>query len=273
MQITKHFARLALVFLVSPVFAKSLDQSPGLAPLAVSKPKLSIVVDDLGNNSIIAKELLSLPGKITAAIMPETPHAKFIANLAFERGHDVIVHMPMEALSRSDLLTKNALTASMNQEELIATFESNLGSVPHNIGFNNHMGSLLTQDRQRMQWLMDAIKDRPMLFLDSKTSEDSIAEYIALKEGVPTVARDVFLDHRLDSQSLEKQFSLLKQIARRKGRVIVICHPHQATLDFLRKNVDELNHEFNLVGISDLLETKKSALVQLQPIETRADSD
>lgn len=60
------------------------------------KPSLSIVIDDLGNHMNGTEDILNLPVQLTVAIMPFMPSTTADANAAFEKGHEVIVHMPME---------------------------------------------------------------------------------------------------------------------------------------------------------------------------------
>jgi len=209
--------------------------------------------------------MLSLPGHLTAAILPHTPHAKLISEIATEQGHDIIMHLPMEAFTRPDLLGPGALMADMDQTALVDQFERSIASIPNVIGFNNHMGSLLTEDTERMRWLMDEAKNKSFFFLDSKTSQASIAENIASQMGVPSIGRDIFLDHKGLHSSIADQFVRLKNIARKNGQVVVICHPYPETLAFLSDNIDQLAEEFELVGLSALLETKA---IQTNPILT-----
>jgi uncharacterized protein len=217
------------------------------------KPKVSIVIDDLGDNSIIARKMLSLPGRMTAAILPHTPHAERIAKIASDNGHDVIMHLPMEAFSRPDLLGPGALMSNMDKQTFLSQFNNNIASIPNLIGFNNHMGSLLTEDKEKMQWLMEQAKTNDFYFLDSKTSQSSIAEEIANLNGIPSFSRDIFLDHQSDKVNLEGQFLRLKRIAQKTGKVVVICHPYPETLAFLENNIAELSNNFSLVSLSDLL--------------------
>ena len=217
------------------------------------KPKISIVIDDLGDNSIIAKQMLSLPAKMTAAILPQTPHAEMISKFATLKGHDVIMHLPMEAFTRPDLLGPGALFSRMDQETFKNVLEQNIASIPNIIGFNNHMGSLLTEDEEKMQWLMQEAKNQSFLFLDSKTSQDSIAEDIANQTGVPSIGRDIFLDHKGVDISITEQFERSKNIARKVGKAVIICHPYPETLEFLKHNLPSLGEEFELVGLSSIM--------------------
>lgn len=231
------------------------------------KAKISIVIDDLGDNSIIARKMLSLPATMTAAILPHTPHAKLISEFAAANGHDIIMHLPMEATSRPDLLGPGALFANMDKETFLDTFSHSASSIPNLIGFNNHMGSLLTKDREKMQWLMTEAKNQSYFFLDSKTTGSSVAESVADSFGVPAISRDIFLDHRSKNTSIQGQFTRVKQIAARTGQVVVICHPYPETLAFLEENLEVIQQEFELVGLSSLvLNQTASSLVDLKSI-------
>ncbi len=246
----------------NPLTGYYIEPSLIINALPIEKPKISIVIDDLGDNSIIARKLLSLPVKITAAILPQTPHAKLISQLASEKGHDIIMHLPMEAFTRPDLLGPGALLSNMDRSTFTDIFDQNAASVPKIIGFNNHMGSLLTEDKEKMSWLMDKAKNSNLFFLDSKTSEDSIAEYITLKQGVPTIARDIFLDNNKQDDALLRQFNLSKKIAKKKGKVVIICHPYPETLAFLQRHAASLTEEFDVVGLSELFPERERETIQ-----------
>lgn len=253
--------RVVLLFLLVPgVFAKSLEKSRDYRlPVA----KISIVIDDLGDNSIIARQMLSLPGQMTAAILPHTPFASLIADYADAHGHEVIMHLPMEAFSRPDLLGPGALYADMLKPEIQDTLIKSASSVPKMVGFNNHMGSMLTENTEKMQWVMESAKQKGWYFLDSKTSESSVAQSIAAQVGLPSIGRDIFLDHHADADGgqlqriFQQRFQRAQQIALRKGSVVVICHPYPETLKFLRAQIPQLGDEFQLVHLSELLNNNK----------------
>ncbi|MBV1908943.1 MAG: divergent polysaccharide deacetylase family protein [Kangiellaceae bacterium] len=232
---------------------------------STTKPKISIVIDDLGDNSIIARQMLALPGKMTAAILPHTPHAKIISEFASTNGHDVIMHIPMEAQTRPDLLGPGALFSTMDKATFLKTFAKSIESIPSVIGFNNHMGSLLTKDSEKMQWLMTEAKSRSLLFLDSKTTGLSVAESVAEQQGVPTIGRDIFLDNKEGSSSIEEQFIRSQMIAAREGHVVIICHPYPETLAFLKKNIVDIQQGFELVGLGSLFDSDDKVMPISQP--------
>ena len=252
----------------SPAVESSTDLPIELEPAINRKPRISIVMDDLGDNSIIARQIAALPATLTLAILPHTPHAQKLSRIGRELGHEIIMHMPMEAGSRPDLLGPGALFADMPQPQFLQTFLKSAASVPDLVGFNNHMGSLLTTDPEKMQWLMAMARQKQWYFLDSKTSQDSVAQAIAETAGLPTIGRDIFLDHHQEPAQLEgilkKQLKLAKRIASRRGHVVVICHPYPQTLAFLAKEIPKLNKEFALVKLSELIPPANTRLAKSQ---------
>lgn len=225
--------------------------------LKTERPKIAIVVDDLGHNSVIAKKLIAIPSILTLAILPHTPQAKKISQLATKKGHEVILHLPMESGFKKELLGKGALLSDMQQKQFEESFLSSASSIPNIVGFNNHMGSLLTQNTEKMEWLMSLALENHWYFLDSKTSESSVAYKIAKELGLPSLSRDIFLDHHTHDHELPdvlaNQLEKAKKIAKKRGYVVVICHPYPETYQFLSQQIPQLLEKFQFVSISDLI--------------------
>lgn len=85
------------VFIIPIFFVFSMFPNLTLAQETdFKKRELAIVIDDFGNNMKATEEMLNLPVPITAAIMPFLSPTERDAKLANEKGHEVIVHLPME---------------------------------------------------------------------------------------------------------------------------------------------------------------------------------
>lgn len=208
-------------------------------------PWISIIIDDLGYRRIDDRNALELPGPLAYAIMPHSPHAEWLSRLADESGKDVLLHLPMEAAEeeKNRFLGPGALTLSMNRRQFIHTLYDDLGSFPHIIGVNNHMGSLLTRHPDHMEWLMTTLRSRNMFYIDSVTSTESVASSMARKNSVPYLRRDVFLDNKHNEEYINAQFDELLSIARKRGRAIAIGHPHPETIAVLQQRLAELDRE------------------------------
>ena len=218
-------------------------------------PRLAFVIDDLGNNSVLDQRALQLPGPIAASILPLTPHAVEDARMAKTRGLLIINHLPMQA-DNGKTLGPGGLTEEMKVIEFKKKLAQDLASIPGINGVSNHMGSRLTRNRQAMQWVMEGLKGRSLFYLDSRTSLGSVAADSARHAGIPTLERDVFLDHDRNVTDIEIQFDRMLQIARRKGSAIAIGHPFPETLTVLERRLPQLRSQgFRMVQLNELLPT------------------
>lgn len=215
---------------------------------------LFIVIDDVGNSRTLGQRTVDLPGPLNLAFLPFTPHARSLAQAAFLRGHDILLHAPM-ANEHGNALGPGALTANMDQAALQSTLRQSLAAIPHVQGVNNHMGSLLTQRAEAMEWVMQVVQDQQLYFIDSLTSAQSVAAQTARAQGIPTLKRDVFLDNELHTQALDQQFKQAIRIAKRRGYAVLIGHPYKETLDYLAKALPRLNEQgVRLRSLSDVLQ-------------------
>lgn len=216
---------------------------------------ISIIIDDLGYRLHDDLRAVALPGPVVCAIMPHTPYSIQLAQLAHKQGKEIILHQPLEALQKNENLGPGALTLEMTEQEFTRTFNSNIDSVPYLIGVNNHMGSLLTQHPGHMGWLMKTIKQHNLIFIDSLTSNNSIATMIAFEKNIPYLERDIFFDNVQTTLAIRKQFEKLIKIARIQGTAIGIGHPYPQTMDVLSRAIQELDAtSIKLVDIKTLYE-------------------
>ncbi|HSS65066.1 MAG TPA: divergent polysaccharide deacetylase family protein [Gammaproteobacteria bacterium] len=232
---------------------------PGSSPYAVQGPQISIIIDDLGNQRESGLRAVDLPGPVAYAFLPHAPHAAELAEIAHRNGKEVILHLPMQ--SHSDRrLGPGGVTTAMGRVDLVRVVSAGLRSVPHVTGVSNHMGSLLTRQREAMGWLMDLLRVRENLFfVDSRTTRLSTALEVAQQRGVPSTSRDVFLDNELDETAIFGAFHRLLRIARRRGTALAIGHPHDETLAMLAHVIPRLNaHGVRLVPVAALIRSRES---------------
>ena len=201
---------------------------------------ISIIIDDVGDNQRLALRSLQLHPDIALSILPHTPFSQEIALLASKSGNDIMLHQPMESYSNNHLLGPGPLLTSMARDQLTDTLRANLDALPQAIGINNHMGSKLTEDPERMSWIMSVLISRGKFFIDSKTSAISAAANTAQRWHVPNMSRHVFLDHVDDIDFVAMQFKRLIALAKRHGHAVAIGHPKPNTLAYLEQVIPNL---------------------------------
>ena len=154
---------------------------------------------------------------------------------------EVFLHLPMEPVGYPEKRPgPGALLAAMSDEEIHRLLLESLAAVPGVAGVNNHMGSLLTTDARAMNIVMKELKAWNLLFLDSKTSPDSLAFETAYRHNLPAARRDIFLDAHDDEEFIRDQVRKLLLLAREKGSAIGIGHPYRSTLNVLEEMRDEI---------------------------------
>ena len=200
-------------------------------------PMISIIIDDLGNNPTLGYRSANLPREVALSILPHTPYSQQIATYGHQRGMDILLHQPMDSLHNAELLGPGALLRNMGRQQFARTLETNLSAIPFVIGINNHMGSMLTTDSEKMSWLMAELKLRAMFFIDSRTTTETVAASTAEYWQVPNTSRKVFLDHIDDPTAIAEQFQRLLLLAEKYGHVTAIGHPRENTLHFLEQNL------------------------------------
>jgi polysaccharide deacetylase 2 family uncharacterized protein YibQ len=85
-----------------------------------------------------------------------------------------------------------------------------------------------------MQVIMQLLKHHNLFFLDSRTSQRSLAYQVARELGVPTAQRQVFLDNETAPSKIHQQLSSLVTLAQASGSAIGIGHPYPATIQALQ---------------------------------------
>jgi polysaccharide deacetylase 2 family uncharacterized protein YibQ len=212
----------------------------GPALLGGARPEktvlVAIVIDDLGQDLMPAREILSLHGRITCAVMPGLAQSRKVAELARQNKREVLIHLPMEPKDRNMKASPGTLRSDMTPMDFLAAISDDVASVPGAVGVNNHEGSALTENKEAMKFLMAELKARDLLFLDSLTSPKSVAYATAKEFGLRAAKRDVFLDNESNNEDyIGGQLEELARIAKEHGRAIGIGHPHPATINALRK--------------------------------------
>ncbi len=199
------------------------------------KPWIAIVLDDVGLNHRAAWEAIELPAPLTLAFMTYADDLPRMTRQARLQGHELMVHFPMEPsdLQRNDP-GENALLLGLSQSETKRRLDWGLARFDGYVGVNNHMGSRYTENAEALQPVMAALKQRGLLFLDSRTSSQTVAGQVARGAGVPLASRDVFLDHIPTSAFVREQLTELEAVAQRRGYAVGIGHPHGYTMDVLR---------------------------------------
>lgn len=211
------------------------------------RPRVAIVIDDMGFQQHRDQAIMALDHRVTIAIIPESPLGAHLARQASRQGREVLVHLPLSGLEHDNcepVLTcmGTGWTSDRMGEYLAAAFERLEGAV----GVNNHQGSRFTGNHDAVANLVTGLNrlerqlERPLVVLDSRTSPTTVLERQAHRAGLLATRRHVFLDHSNRIEDIERSWEALLAMARERGQAVAIGHPRINTLAVLKRRLPEL---------------------------------
>ncbi|MBT3360829.1 MAG: divergent polysaccharide deacetylase family protein [Rhodospirillales bacterium] len=214
-------------------FALAMPETDG-------RPMIAIVIDDMGMDRKRTAKAVKLPGPLTLSFLAYADDLALQTRDIRASGHELMLHVSMEPGSKSVDPGPNVLLATDPPNEIRRRLVWGLDRLPGVIGINNHMGSRFTENRAGMAVVMDELKERGLLFLDSRTTPKSVGAVIGRAAGVPVVERNVFLDNVNEVKAVNARLAEVERVAKRSGAAIAIGHPRDATLAALPKWIEKL---------------------------------
>lgn len=224
-------------------------------------PSIAIIIDDLGYRYVEGKRAVALPGAVTCAVIPNTPHGTQMAEAAHAAGKEIMLHLPMQPLDPQRPVGAEGIALETTRSGVTEALASGIRSVPHVIGVNNHMGSLITRHPGHMTWLMEDLLERNLFFIDSVTTDSSVALRMAREQGVTSTRRDIFLDFETATETeVIQRLEDLITVARREGQALAIGHPYPATMAVLERELPRLaKRGIRLITVSEFIALKEKS--------------
>jgi uncharacterized protein len=216
--------------------------------------RLAIIIDDIGYNPRRAAKFLSIPADLTYAVLPHLPYSVELAHVVHDKGHEILLHQPMEPFDRHLDPGPGALFVGDPASHIKSVVQDNIHAVPFATGVNNHMGSRFTSNGKDIRYALEAIKHRGLFFVDSLTSNRSKAYRTACSLHMTSGRRDAFLDNHRHPRAILSRLYDVMNLALIHGQAIAIGHPHPETAEALRVFISEIDGTpIRVVPVSRLL--------------------
>lgn len=225
-------------------------------PKAVGSAQLIFVFDDGGQNLNHLQKFLDLPFPVTIAVLPQITYsvesAKRVRNTP---GKELILHQPMQSINSNVNPGPGAITPDMDEDQIKSTLFTNINQIGPIAGFNNHEGSAITADAQKMEIILRVASQEGIYFLDSRTNKDTQVPYVAHELGYTYYERNIFLDNTKTRANVLSELEKGLDYANKNGSVIMIGHVWSgdflpAILVELYPELKEKGYTFSLVSTS-----------------------
>jgi polysaccharide deacetylase 2 family uncharacterized protein YibQ len=224
-------------------------------PAPSGPPRVAIVIDDLGNELAPAQRIAGWKAPVAGAVLPDLRWSAASADVLTRAGKEVLLHLPMEPEGYPKVRPGPGLVLrSQSDAEIERLLEEDLATVPGAVGVNNHMGSAATADARVMRAVSRVLSRRHLFFLDSRTTDATVAEKTVEEASVRATSRRVFLDDVATEAAIRAQLEELVRRAKLEGDAVAIGHPYPVTLFVLEKDLAGLADKgVTLVRVSDLV--------------------
>ncbi len=251
-----------------PALIKSTESGPlpvvapdGRTPLqiyarpykATGRPRIAIVVGSLGlSRATTMTAIQQLPGGVSLAFAPYGRNLQDYVNQARAAGHEVLLQVPMEPM---DYPTNDpgphTLLTSLTIHRNLQRLDWLLGRFAGYVGVVNFMGGRFTSTEPHLLPMLEALRDRGLMFLDARASSSSVASDVAGKIGLTIAANDRVLDAVASRAAIDARLFELERLASASGGAIGIGFPYPVTIERLAQWTRAIGDRgFDLVPIS-----------------------
>ncbi len=226
-------------------------------PAAKNNAQLIFVFDDGGQNLSHLAPFLKIPFPITVAVLPQLAYSKEAANQVRKAGFEVMLHQPMQAVNASVNPGPGAIKPEMSEGEIKSILFQNVTEIGPIAGMNNHEGSAITADADKMATVMQFCSQEGIYFLDSRTNVETKVPYVAGELGYSYYERNIFLDNEKTNENALKELKKGLDLANKNGSVIMIGHIWSA--DFLPAFLQDVYPELKAQGYTFSTVSKSKA--------------
>ena len=201
------------------------------------------------------KSFLALEYPLTLSILPGQKFTQKIAQQAKQHGKQTLLHLPMEPKQGRVEETEFTILTTLSEQQITDRINNALAILPDAVGVNNHMGSKATENEVVMAAVFKELKRHNKMFIDSKTTLNSVAPDVAAQYNLKFVQNATFLERGKNEEKhhIRNKLKIAAKIAERKGKVLIIGHPYPETIDVLKEELPKLEKQgFIVVPVSEL---------------------
>lgn len=189
------------------------------------RPRVSIIVGGLGMNPELTRQALeTLPPQVTLAFSPYAPNLQDWINKARERGHEVLLEVPMEP---EDYPENDpgpyTLRARAQPAETVKRLEWILTRASGYFGVTNRMGERFVRSPEGMGAVMGALRNRGVVFIDTGIASSSGGAELRASADHP-------LDMVLSPAAIDEALLRVEASALQKGQGMGIAQAYPLSL-------------------------------------------
>ena len=189
---------------------------------AGAKFKIAVVVNGLGRSPTATKTALdSLPAGVTLGFTPYAGDVGQWAAQARERGHEVLLQVPMEPADfpESDP-GPYTLRSGQDEEANLQRLSWAMGRFTGYAGVTNLLGQRFLSDSEALSPILTYMNRRGLYFFDNGAASQSVMPMVASQVGIPAAQGGAALDSIQNPAEIDRRLPELETQARANGSAV-----------------------------------------------------
>jgi polysaccharide deacetylase 2 family uncharacterized protein YibQ len=234
-----------------------------------TRPRIAIIVGGLGMSlSTTQAAVDTLPPGVTLAFSPYGSELQGLVSAARGNGHEVTLEVPLEPYDYpNNDPGQNTLLAASPLTDNAARLKWVMSRVTGYAGLISNEGAKFLASQKDTQMLLEDAQRRGLYFLDSGSSDQSLARDAARMTGVHFARADVAVDRIVARDAIEKELAALEKTAMQKGFAVGVAQAYPASIEMIRFWAQGLEQKgFALVPVSGVVTAEKVAPPKPVPV-------
>ncbi|HZB90011.1 MAG TPA: divergent polysaccharide deacetylase family protein, partial [Stellaceae bacterium] len=197
------------------------------------RPRIAVIITGVGPTGAATEAAIdSLPGPVTLAFDPYTRQLGEWVDQARAAGHEVLLGLPMEPVDypRLDPGPYTLLT-SLAPKDNLERLDWVLSRVSGYVGLTTVFGSRFTASQTNLLPVLDELKRRGLMFVDGRSSPQSVAPTLAQSMSLPCVVADDTIDADTSRDAIDRHLASLEALARQNHAALGIGFDYPVTLE------------------------------------------
>lgn len=218
-----------------------------------SIPKIAVILNGMGLSETGTQNAIDrLPADVTLALAPYGDDLDLWMQQARTKGHELLLQLPLEPFDFPDNDPgPHTLLVSLQPAEMLDRLAYLLTRATNYVGTIPDMGARFTSTKPSIQYLLEKLKSRGLMFVDNGTSSRSLSAETASELRIPYSGVDVVLDEVPREDNIDAKLLQLESIARSRGVAVAAGSALPVTVRQLEKWVRDLEQRgLQLVPVS-----------------------
>ena len=209
------------------------------------KPRIAIIINNLGLSATYTEQILKMmPKNVTLSFSHISPQLKKWVREARQKGYEILIDLPMEPIGfpRNDP-GRSTLLTSLNEVENLNRLEYIMVQSGGYVGLLSTHGDKFTLNSELLLPILKSIKTRGLLYVDSRTTSQSLGPELSSNIQLPRAFNNVFIDKTPSRDYITTKLRELERIAVDKKFAVAIAQPLPLSIEIISEWTSELKEK------------------------------